>query len=173
MKQIRSVLMFWFVFTMLLGLPAFYNTTFASSATSGSFRIDKPQVILQGNTNNQSIISLDQRTSPSEALEFYNKGILFQYGTRSSLSATIGTQLVEFDEKIPQNIKIPIYASSKNTYEYLHVRRNFDLYRSVTFDTKSNTTETGTSGSIHLPTTPELINLKSYLGTLRIIIGAY
>ncbi len=156
-----------------LAMTILNTEAFASTVTSDSFRIDRPQIIMQNGSAPATMTSIQQRTSPREAQEFYDNGMVILYGAHAGLNTTTGTQLVELEQNTQEKSKIPLYISSKSTYEYMHVRRGSDLHRSVLFNTISQFNESGISGSIHVSVPPELQNKKSYLGTLKVILGAY
>lgn len=162
--------------TLLSGLLLFsmsFGNIYASTATSGAFRIDKPQVIIQGGLNGEGMVGIAQRSSAQDALEFQKTGVLIQRAAGSSLKATVGMQLIEIGETNMNIPNVPMYVSSKTAYEYIHVRRSSDLHRSVTYTLLQKLDQNGTSDSISLALPIDLSRKNSFLGTLEIFAGSY
>ncbi len=173
MKRIQITLPF---IVLLLGLFLYIvsiREIHASTATSGSFRIDKPQVVIQGGTQSQGAVNIEQRSSPQDALEFQKTGVLIQRAADSSLKATVGIQLIEIGENITSDVKIPMYASGKTNYEYIHVRRNSNLNKSITYSLLQKIDNTGTIDSANIAIPQDLSKSKAFLGTLEIVVGSY
>lgn len=173
MKRFQITLPF---IVLLLGLFLYIvsiRKIHASTATSGSFRIDKPQVVIQEGTHSQGAVNIEQRSSPQDALEFQKTGVLIQRAVDSSLKATVGMQLIEIGENINGDLKIPMYASGKTNYEYIHVRRNSNLSRSIIYSLLQKIDDTGTIDSVNITIPQDLSKKKAFLGTLEIIVGAY
>lgn len=173
MKRAHELTVLLTLLTSCIYLSILHPKTYASTASSDSFRIDRPQVIIQNGSTHATVTSIQQRTSPREAQEFYDNGMVILYDAHTRFNTTIGTQLVELDHETKAKIKIPLHTSSKADYEFIHVRRGSDLHHAVQFNAISQLNETGISGSIHVSIPPELSKKKSYLGTLKVILGAY
>lgn len=164
------------LFTLILGvllLGVSFGDTYASTATSGAFRIDKPQVFIQSGLNSSKTIHIGQRGSAQDTLEFQNTGVLVQHATGSGLKATVGMQLIEIGENTMEIPKIPVYASSNAAHEYIHVRKDSDIHRAITFSVIQKLDQIGTSDSINIGVPQDLSKKNSFLGTLAIFIGAY
>lgn len=173
MKRIRTRSLLLGLLVGVVLLEGSFGNTYASTATSGAFRIDKPKVIIQGGINGEGTVSIAQRVPAQDALEFQNNGVLIQRAAGSSLKATVGMQLIELEELTASGLKVPVHVSSKTAYEYIHVRRNASLHRSIMYTLLKKLDQTGTSDSINLTIPIDLSEKNSFLGTLEIFAGAY
>lgn len=173
MKRLRITLVLPGLLIGLLAISIACEKIYASTATSGAFRIDKPVVVIQGGVNAEGSVSIDERGSAEDALEFQKTGVLMQRAAGSGLKATVGMQLIEAEEGSIEGLEIPVYASSNTAYEYIHVRRSEDMHRLVIFNLLSKLDQTGTKDSIDMRFPIELSEKKSFLGTLEVFVGAY